>query len=103
MKYTGFSRRNAVASGTAPPSGTGSCGGFGMVPEIVALVQAAIETANLSLPEVAHIRAFRLIAETLTSEDAEVTPTLTLKRRLVSTRYADLIDDIYGGADRQEN
>ena len=73
------------------------------LPEIVALVQAAIETANLSLPEVAHIRAFRLIAETLTSEDAEVTPTLTLKRRLVSTRYADLIDDIYGGADRQKN
>ena len=34
----------------------------------------------------------------LTPEDEELTPTMKLKRSFVSSKYNDLIEDMYGGA-----
>ena len=68
------------------------------LPEVVALIGREIEQANHSFARVEQIKDFRLIEEILTPDDEEVTPTLKLKRRLVSRRYAALIDAMYGGA-----
>jgi long-chain acyl-CoA synthetase len=41
------------------------------------------------------IRNFRLLAEPFTVEDGTLTPTLKLRRSVITDRYADLIDEMY--------
>ena len=64
-------------------------------PEIVSLIQAEVERINAQLARVEQIKDFRIIAELLTAEDDELTPTMKLKRKVVATKYADLIDLMY--------
>jgi long-chain acyl-CoA synthetase len=63
--------------------------------EVQALIRAEIETVNHALARVEQIKDFRLIAELLTAEDEELTPTMKLKRRVVARKYASLIDAMY--------
>jgi long-chain acyl-CoA synthetase len=63
--------------------------------EVQALIRAEIETVNHTLARVEQIKDFRLIAELLTAEDEELTPTMKLKRRVVARKYASLIDAMY--------
>ena len=67
-------------------------------PEIVALVRAEVERVNAGLARVEQVKDFRIIAELLTAEDEELTPTMKLKRRVVARRYATLIDEMYTAA-----
>ncbi len=64
-------------------------------PEIVALVRAEIERVNGQLARVEQIKDFRIIAELLTAEDEELTPTMKLKRKVIVRKYASLIDSMY--------
>jgi long-chain acyl-CoA synthetase len=41
------------------------------------------------------VKKFRLIEQKLTAEDEELTPTMKLKRRLVSDKYKGLIESMY--------
>lgn len=63
--------------------------------EVVDLVRREIETANGKLARVEQVKDFRIIAQLLTAEDEELTPTMKLKRRVVLAKYADLIDGMY--------
>jgi long-chain acyl-CoA synthetase len=52
---------------------------------------------------VAHheqIRAFALLSADLTIEDGSITPTLKVKRRVLESRYRDLIDTMYKAAEK---
>ena len=49
--------------------------------------------ARLSRPE--QVKKWRLLPAEWTAESAELTPTLKLKRRVVHTNYADVIDELY--------
>jgi long-chain acyl-CoA synthetase len=64
-------------------------------PEVIALIGAEIRMVNERLARVESIKDFRLIAQLLTAEDEELTPTMKLKRRVVAAKYAALIDSMY--------
>ena len=63
--------------------------------EVLGLIRAEIESVNARLARVEQVKDFRIIAELLTAEDEELTPTMKLKRRVISRKYAALIDSMY--------
>jgi long-chain acyl-CoA synthetase len=62
------------------------------------LIQGEIEAVNIRFARVETIKNFRLIEQILTPEDEELTPTMKLKRSLVSRKYKAVIDDMYADA-----
>src|SRR6478736_1595424 len=65
-------------------------------PEILAAVQAAVDAANERLSRPEQVKAFELLPVEWTAESDELTPTLKLKRRIVNSKYADVVDRLYG-------
>ncbi len=59
------------------------------------LVWEEIEAVNRKFARVETIKKFRLIDQLLDPEDEELTPTMKLKRKVVNTKYADLIEQMY--------
>ena len=59
------------------------------------LIRTEIETVNSRLARVEQVKDFRLIDQLLTAEDEELTPTMKLKRKVVTAKYAALIDTMY--------
>ena len=64
-------------------------------PEIVALIGQEIERVNRRFSTVEQVKRFRLIDVLLTAEDEELTPTMKLKRNVISRKYRTLIEDMY--------
>ena len=64
-------------------------------PEVVNLIGEEIEKVNKEFARVEQIKQFRLIEQRLTAEDEELTPTMKLKRSLISRKYAELIESMY--------
>ena len=64
-------------------------------PEIRAMAQEAVDKANERLSRPEQIKAFELLPVEWTAESDELTPTLKLKRRVVNTKYADVLDRLY--------
>jgi long-chain acyl-CoA synthetase len=64
-------------------------------PEIRAMAQDAVDKANERLSRPEQIKAFELLPVEWTAESDELTPTLKLKRRVVNTKYADVLDRLY--------
>ncbi len=65
--------------------------------EIIELIQGEINKVNKILAQVETIKKFRLIDVELTTDDAELTATMKLKRKYVNERFYDLIEDMYRG------
>jgi long-chain acyl-CoA synthetase len=65
--------------------------------EVRALLAAEIEALNPRLARVEQIKDFRILDQLLTPEDEELTPTMKLKRKVIATKYAGLIDSMYPG------
>ena len=63
--------------------------------EVVALIRAELERVNARLARVEQIKDFRIISQLLTAEDDELTPTMKLKRKVVASKYADVITTMY--------
>lgn len=61
-------------------------------------VQAHVDEVNKGLASFETIKYFRILDEPMTVENGILTASLKVKRKVVSERYADLIDDMYGGA-----
>lgn len=66
-------------------------------PEIRAMAQAAVDRANERLSRPEQVKAWELLADEWTAESEELTPTLKLKRRVVKTKYADVVEGLYAG------
>ncbi len=64
-------------------------------PEILAMAQAAVDAANARLSRPEQVKAFELLPVEWTAESDELTPTLKLKRRVVNTKYADVLERLY--------
>jgi len=62
------------------------------------LYQREIDAYNADKPHHEQIRAFALLPADLTVEDGSITPTLKVKRRILESRYASLIDAMYAAA-----
>ena len=64
-------------------------------PEVLQLIGSEIEAVNTRLARVEQVKQFRLIDQLLNPEDEELTPTMKLKRRVVTAKYAALIATMY--------
>ncbi|HEX6379925.1 MAG TPA: AMP-binding protein, partial [Acidimicrobiia bacterium] len=63
---------------------------------IVAAVTAAVEEANSGLSRVEQIKTFRILPVDWLPGGDELTPTMKLKRKPISEKYAAEIDALYG-------
>jgi long-chain acyl-CoA synthetase len=63
--------------------------------QVIALVQSEVDRANANYAQVEQIKRFAILTRDLSIEDGELTPTLKVKRTVVSERYADLLDSLY--------
>jgi long-chain acyl-CoA synthetase len=68
-------------------------------PEVHTLIRKEVEAVNADLPRETTIQRFLVLHKELDPDDGEITRTRKLRRRLIGTRYAELIDAMYGGAD----
>jgi len=63
--------------------------------EVQKLIESEMERVNQQFARVEQIKKFRLIEKKLGAEDEELTPTMKLKRKFVSQKYAELIESMY--------
>lgn len=64
-------------------------------PQIQALIQEEIDRVNKKFARVEQVKKFFLLDTQLSAEDEELTPTMKLKRKLVQTKYAPQIEEMY--------
>ncbi|WP_143593097.1 AMP-dependent synthetase/ligase, partial [Streptomyces albireticuli] len=64
-------------------------------PAVRTLCQEAVDVANAQLSGPARIRAFAIIDGDFTVADGSLTPTLKVRRAVISERYASEIDALY--------
>ena len=65
-------------------------------PEMLAMAQAAVDSANARLSRPEQVKSFELLPTEWTAESEELTPTQKHKRRVVHAKNADDIDRHYG-------
>jgi long-chain acyl-CoA synthetase len=63
-----------------------------------ALYQGVISELNATLAPYETIKKFALLDRDLSAEAGELTPTLKVRRKVVSQTFADLIEGLYSGA-----
>ena len=64
-------------------------------PEIKAELQEAIDELNTGFARVEQLKKFAILPRQLSIEGGELTPTLKVKRNMVSDHFADVIDGMY--------
>jgi long-chain acyl-CoA synthetase len=62
---------------------------------VVALYGDIVTQVNSSLANFESLKRFRVVAEEWTQESGELTPSMKLKRRVLTERYAAVIDQLY--------
>lgn len=63
--------------------------------DLKATVQEAIDFANQAVSKAESIRSFRILPSDFSIEGGELTPTLKVKRRVVTDHYSSVIEEIY--------
>jgi long-chain acyl-CoA synthetase len=64
-------------------------------PKVVERVSRTVEEKNTHLQSYAKIKKFRVLSVDFTPDGGELTPTLKVKRRVVSEKYRDVIEELY--------
>jgi len=64
-------------------------------PDVRALYQREIDRLNADLAPFERIRKFALLDRELSQEAGEMTPTLKVRRRVVTQKFAAIIDSLY--------
>jgi long-chain acyl-CoA synthetase len=64
-------------------------------PEVVDLVQKAVEAVNLDLAQVETIKRFALLPRELDQEEGELTATQKVKRSAIASEFSELIEGLY--------
>ncbi len=64
-------------------------------PAVRGLIQAAIDQANAGYAKVAQIKKFAILDHDLSVEGGELTPTFKVKRQVIASKYADVLDKLY--------
>lgn len=70
-------------------------------PTVHAAVAEAIAQENRHLASFEQIKRFELLPHTFSQESGELTPTLKLKRRVITEKFRRQIEDLYQGADEK--
>ena len=66
-------------------------------PRTQALIKPFIQELNKGLASYESIKNFAILPKDLSQEDGDLTPSLKLKRKVVETKYKELIDGFYTG------
>ncbi len=66
-------------------------------PEVKGLVQKAVDALNAELPSYETIKKFAILPKDFTQETGELTPTLKVKRKFVTEKFKQLLDEFYKG------
>jgi long-chain acyl-CoA synthetase len=64
-------------------------------PDLVAEIQAAVDDANKAVSRAESVRRFRILGSDFTEEGGHLTPTLKVRRNLVTKDFAGEIDALY--------
>ncbi|MBN9382921.1 MAG: long-chain fatty acid--CoA ligase [Chitinophagaceae bacterium] len=64
-------------------------------PKVISFYQEIIESYNKYFSHVEQVKRFRLLPADWTVETGEMTPKLSLKRKVITEKYRDLIESIY--------
>jgi long-chain acyl-CoA synthetase len=64
-------------------------------PEIIRLVQEIVDSANSRVSSTEAVKRFRVLDRDLQIELDEVTPTMKLKRNIVTERFGELLENLY--------
>jgi long-chain acyl-CoA synthetase len=67
-------------------------------PAVRAEIQAAVDAANTRLARPEQIKSFHILPTAWTPESGELTPKLSMRRRVIAERYAQVIDEMYGSS-----
>jgi long-chain acyl-CoA synthetase len=62
---------------------------------VLALYADIVREVNSGLANFETLKRFKLVAEEWTQESGELTPSMKLKRRAITARYAAAIDELY--------
>jgi long-chain acyl-CoA synthetase len=62
---------------------------------ILAIYEAQIKEVNAGLANFETIKRFRLVAEEWSQDSGELTPSMKLKRRVITERYAGVVAELY--------
>jgi long-chain acyl-CoA synthetase len=73
------------------------------LPEVQEQYAKEVKEVNKSLGEFEQIKRFRLVTEEWTPQSGELSPTLKLKRNLISEHYKDIIAEIYFSGEKDSN
>ena len=65
-------------------------------PEVYKLVEGEIARQTETFSRFEKIKKFRIIPKDFTIDDGELTPSLKVKKKEVLTKYANLVDEMYG-------
>ena len=80
--------------------GAGSAADLVDDPELRGEIAAAVEEANRAVSRAEQIRKFRILPGDFSEEGGELTPTLKVRRSVVTSRYADDIAALYSGVNQ---
>lgn len=67
-------------------------------PQIYHLIGSHVQTSNADLPPAARIQRFLLLHKELDADDAELTRTRKVRRKLIAQRYEDIISALYSNS-----
>ena len=92
-----------VALDPEPITAWAAANGLGSLPfaelaaheRVRALIAADLEELNRRLPRWETIKRFAILPRQLTVEDGDLTPSLKLKRRVVTAKHHDLLESLY--------
>jgi long-chain acyl-CoA synthetase len=75
----------------------GSLAELAQHPQVHAEVARAVETINARLSRVEQVKSFRILGVEWTPDSGELTPKMSLRRKVIHDKYADVIDQLYTG------
>ena len=64
-------------------------------PVVAGMVKQAVEAANEKVSRPEQVKAYEILPVEWTAESEELTPTLKLKRRVITKAYAERSDRLY--------
>ncbi|MDH5670701.1 MAG: AMP-binding protein [Myxococcales bacterium] len=68
--------------------------------DVIKLVEDEIKRVNAALAQVESVRSFKILPKELHQDDGELTATQKVRRKVITERYGELIESIYGGGGR---
>jgi long-chain acyl-CoA synthetase len=69
--------------------------GLASNPVVLAELESLVEQTNSVLSRVEQVKKFEVLGQPWTPESGEVTPTLKLRRRIITDRYREAIEKLY--------